>query len=332
MEQTLFGDPFCHIKSCLSPKCLYELSQTCSHYQHLGSKIEFETTLYKEINRRLKFIFNDQYEDFKMAMKESGAAISGSFILQCLLGETWNDSDIDIYLQKNEDTLPLSPYGYDISKIENILYSFMKLTEATNKHIYQTHIQSEIKFVRTYERDIMKLALPLINCRGIETRDAQYKCMKQIKSSHKRRIKIQVIHTTSQIKNMYNFIQSHSDFDICKNIYYFNGQDNALIYDLKSIFLKQFNFNYTFDILSSVERCNKYIKRGFSLQTLPSYSNFVSKYNLIDLRDSCVWIVPMKKLSDSTFSIKNFNGYRNWFVSPSFWHLMTETILLCHYI
>jgi hypothetical protein len=48
---------------------------------------------------RLKSIFGSDYQKFKKSMQFSEAAISGSFIIQCILGETWVDTDIDIYVK-----------------------------------------------------------------------------------------------------------------------------------------------------------------------------------------------------------------------------------------
>ena len=54
-----------------------------------------------KILRRLKSIFGDIYDDFIDMMKNDNIVISGSFILQCIYNESWENSDIDIFIYNN---------------------------------------------------------------------------------------------------------------------------------------------------------------------------------------------------------------------------------------
>ena len=78
---------------------------------------------------RLKKIFNcdeyTKYDSFVDIMIKTKAIISGSFVLQCILDETWENSDVDIYVS-------------DDCKKSKMLYDFLE-------SISQYHYSSEYK-------------------------------------------------------------------------------------------------------------------------------------------------------------------------------------------
>jgi hypothetical protein len=51
-----------------------------------------------KINNRLLSIFGNRLPALKKIMQKTGCVISGSFIIQCLLDETWKNTDIDFYV------------------------------------------------------------------------------------------------------------------------------------------------------------------------------------------------------------------------------------------
>jgi len=102
MEIVLLSDPFNnHIIHYLTPVNLYNLCQTCKQYRLLLTKDKFERATITEIKRRY---VNHHYTSQKslnnglFVMKKMKSIISGSFIIQCILGEYWSESSIDIYL------------------------------------------------------------------------------------------------------------------------------------------------------------------------------------------------------------------------------------------
>jgi len=52
------------------------------------------------VNRRLFGLFDNQkqFDSFKRELEASEAIISGSFLVQCIINEHWEDSDIDIFV------------------------------------------------------------------------------------------------------------------------------------------------------------------------------------------------------------------------------------------
>lgn len=96
----LFGDPFYHhIINYLIPIDLYHLASTCKRYQNGIKMKQIKSCTINEINRRLSEMFMDkhEFESFQNLMLETKSVISGSFIIQCVIGELWEGSDVDIY-------------------------------------------------------------------------------------------------------------------------------------------------------------------------------------------------------------------------------------------
>jgi len=105
MDLDILGE----VLSYLKPVDIYKLSLTSKYYHR---NINVENYIVKEINRRLYDIFNDKLDQFIILLKQLKAVISGSFIIQCILGEYYNGSDIDVFI----------PHNYD----QDHLISFMK--------------------------------------------------------------------------------------------------------------------------------------------------------------------------------------------------------------
>ena len=74
--------------------------------RYFYKQFDIKSLIIKEINSRLFEIFKNKLSDFKKSLVSTGAMISGSFILQCILNEKWRKYDIDIYLPiKNNGTI-----------------------------------------------------------------------------------------------------------------------------------------------------------------------------------------------------------------------------------
>src|ERR1700722_4295200 len=97
MKQVLYGDPFNYvIIKYLYPIDLYNLCLTNKKF-NMMLKNKIKKSIISEIENRLKNIL-DNFLEFQEFLNKSSSIISGSFIIQCILGEYWNNSDIDIYV------------------------------------------------------------------------------------------------------------------------------------------------------------------------------------------------------------------------------------------
>ena len=123
------------------------------------------TAIIKGIEGKLfdQFDFGDdrvgKVDALKLALIESRAVIAGSAIMQSVRGETWGDSDIDIWLPTNSEDLPIDnvckatgilkclPNHYDIPNIikmcpRNRNRAYMPIEQYERLSNYVTHIMT----------------------------------------------------------------------------------------------------------------------------------------------------------------------------------------------
>ncbi|MCJ7637504.1 MAG: hypothetical protein MUO21_08455, partial [Nitrososphaeraceae archaeon] len=105
----------------------------------------------KRIIARLKYTFRNNYDAVVVAMIQSEAVLSGSFVLQCILSEKWNNSDIDLYVknEKHEEAM---------KKVFNLLtndmddydsgYRAQEIKKITNYYCSSTFLSYKIQLVR----------------------------------------------------------------------------------------------------------------------------------------------------------------------------------------
>ena len=192
-----------------------------------------DKTILAGINARLARIFGDTLPEFKKILRDTGSIISGSFVVQCILQEEWEGSDVDIYV--GTETAPLIDdvgTSHPITTVEDFLYTRHKYTQqyyAANR--YGT-ILNDIQWIRNYEANGQQL---------------------------------QVIQVSKKASFLYDYIVDRYDFDICKAVYGVDhrGRDYVKIYALDEIIAKRTTFNYYNRLGESVGRCHKYRARGF---------------------------------------------------------------------
>ncbi len=92
------------IENITTPKILYNLKLTNKwHFKEI--KIQnIKQVVIKNIIIKLKEFTNINYNDFVSYLEQNNMSISGSFVLQCILDEYWDGSDIDLYSDVNKDT------------------------------------------------------------------------------------------------------------------------------------------------------------------------------------------------------------------------------------
>jgi len=105
----------------LKPVNIYRLSLTSKYYKN---HINVKKFIIKEINVRLNEIFDEKIYQFKDSL--SDAFISCSFIIQCILGEYCNNSNINIYVPCHPD-ITIWMYQKSKSVSGELLMLFMNL-------------------------------------------------------------------------------------------------------------------------------------------------------------------------------------------------------------
>jgi len=225
----LAGDPFYYnIIDYLKSDDIYNLLQTCQYYKKSLTLSLLKKQTMKEMNNRFHELFGNLTPEFKKIIKELECVVTGSFILQCILGLYWLETDMDIYIEsKKEDEKSKTTLDYFL--IDKMGYKIIKETSSYSESI------AGINEVRTYDK-----------------KDSSYK--------------VQIIMVTVE-DNLHNYVESNFDFDICKNIYSIdkNNKESLTIYKINEILSRKTKFalNNKNRVGSSVERCKKYQKRGF---------------------------------------------------------------------
>ena len=245
MMNSLPFETYCHIASYLEPLEEYLFSRTC---RNLHAK--FCKCLFFKINNRLAIIFGDKLPDLKKIMAETGSVISGSFIVQCLLGENWK-SDIDFYVPYQNNVITIGPMMmYEKSKLDDFMYETMLYNGYGSVAYENLPCHNKIKWVRDY------------------THKRDDTCSENLGVP----IQIICIDADKSFNVMRDHVIKTFDFDICKCMFYNDQKDKLYVCDLENLFLRRTEFRVSgsnkekidgCNILSSVRRHKKYINRGF---------------------------------------------------------------------
>ncbi|AYV82962.1 MAG: hypothetical protein Hyperionvirus3_108 [Hyperionvirus sp.] len=145
--------------------------------------ILFKAKIISTINSRLlKYLGHDKLTELKNILKETGGIISGSFILQCVYDEYWEDSDIDIFAPPNKlinkylgSWTPHVKKIYRSSKYKKLLNEISNITEFNmgGHKFQQIKVQQKgsdmYKYiVANFDLDICKMAYGVVNENGKE--------------------------------------------------------------------------------------------------------------------------------------------------------------------
>lgn len=134
---TIFGDALYVIAKFLNVKDIYSLSLVTRRGYRKIDKAFIMVHIKEWITFELKAIFGDHYERFVDAMIEAEAVLSGSFIIQCILNERWDNSDIDIYVDDKQSAQMM--HNFFESEKEDVWYdnygSFPRIKNITEYHI-----------------------------------------------------------------------------------------------------------------------------------------------------------------------------------------------------
>lgn len=222
----------------ITPRDIYHLSFVSKHlnrYMRISTiKSVLSISLKLQIDIQLSKIFGNYLSEFYQSLDESNGVISGGFLLQCMLDETWFDSDVDIFM----------PHYREFSPIENFLYKFegCKYVSHNSGSQYIGNLSIinniEIDYIRNY--NINGKVFQIIRLRDYNKNELMNRL------------------------DIVNFIRLNFDFDFLKNYYYNN---TAWIYDLRTLSKTAF-FDVTTDLISSIKRCKKYQERGFKFLNL----------------------------------------------------------------
>lgn len=135
--QTVPFDVYNCIVGYLEPLSSHFLSQTCKSFFSVYPKY-----IFGKINKRLMKVFGDQLFALKKMMQETGCVISGSFIIQCLIDESWEYSDIDFFIHMHNNK------NYESLVTDFLGYQWLNYNPDETYHSIKNNM---IKKVKTYE-------------------------------------------------------------------------------------------------------------------------------------------------------------------------------------
>lgn len=271
----------------IPPLYLYNIKLCSKFLDEYVTLSMIKESIMKEINFRLSLIFKDKYDAFNKILDDTKAVISGSFIIQCILGEYWEDSDIDIYFPTINNKKYLTNYNNPYYELEKFLYETVKF-DAGESH----------PAISRYKLDLSNGKLNIEYVRNYETTN---------------NIQVQVIQV--QVENDYNkmneFINDTFDFDICKNVYYINdGKEHLNILKLNDILNKVTEFKIGYRAGSSIQRYKKYTKRRFNITNNMTYKEIANKavadpqlHNMPNYSYGIIYLFHMNKIGENEYTV-----------------------------
>lgn len=228
----------------LLPLDLYKLRFTNKFYLDNITLLTIKQSILRQINLRLSSIFGDKLDEFKKLLNDTKGAISGSFIVQCILDEYWNNSDIDIYFPCPTETSPdIGDFFTKVMHLKNSSYDSDEMHNNISKN--------NIYMITNYEYNGKILQLMYMD----------------IPYDH---------------ELLWEFIIDNFDFDFCANIYYIdNAEECVKISKFNNIIRKTDKFSIKFEsiqrIMASMDRYYKYTNRGFDISVDTTYDKLANK-------------------------------------------------------
>jgi hypothetical protein len=202
------------------------------------------------IENYLKNLMKNNYDEFIDIFEKTNCVISGSFVLQAILGEQWEDSDIDMY-SKNFD-----------GKFGDNLISFFELRLNCNLKLHGGYLdlsyykQDKIQIFRNGEDNGIEKVFETI----FNEKKMQFVNLKKLKDKDKDKDKDNM----NDIREIEEQIKLF-DFDICKNTCYIKNKAFIVNFtNLKEIFEKKFKYIFNGN-LKTLQRVGKYENRGFNI-------------------------------------------------------------------
>jgi hypothetical protein len=223
---------------------VYNLSITCKTLSYLHDKMSL--VLNKIIDTRLYEIFGNETQIFKQLLEETGGIISGSFVLQCILNEKWDNSDIDIYISLKDNDITYTEYNNRKTEMDDFIYSNSIFRKCDN-NIYETpHIPKDQRMFIV--RDYWKLDMTNNLNTNTDTDKVKYivKESNTIDTDHYREIRKCSLYDYKCQPDTHFYIGEHIDvyknevlknkiFRFDDNILYINELGNFNVYKIQII-------------------------------------------------------------------------------------------------
>ncbi len=274
----LFNKVFCGnvfdgiIRNYLSLTDVFRLSLVNGVLFRRMNKEYFYNIIRTRIETRLRKILGKNFLPFIKMMVRTRAVLSGSFIHQCVYDESWDNSDIDIYVGKRNQDKTMIDFLKTISAYSDTDYgelykkAFDTIVNITNHYIDHKNVISldDIDIIKKNEDNNYDYYYYNKN-------NPIYQAKERIKNQC---VKIQLVCIkTNEKYDLWNHIQN-TGFDVCKNMVYYDKNLNMKlqIYNYKELIFRRSTFVIQ-NISDFYYRIDKYTKRGFHFR--PKYNKLL---------------------------------------------------------
>ena len=233
----------------------------------------------KDVETRLAEIFGPYWMEFKEQCEKSGAIISGSFLIQCILNEDWK-TDIDIYISSTINREKFKKMHHGAKKTSQkmreielwLINNGMINTRYMGSDRYNEGISQDIRCVRNYgfcREDKLE------EYKNVSPYDQYANYSRFVDQS---KPQIQIIQVNRDIEEILEFIMDNFDLDICKNAYISKGQ-KIYISNLNQIISKINCTGFGYNSKLTLARYKKYMKYGFKFPeiSLKVYQKFIDR-------------------------------------------------------
>lgn len=251
------------------------------------SSINLETLIINEINRRLYIIFGQNWDKIKKELERIGGVISGSFIIQSILGEEWQ-TDIDIFLFEKRLKYIKGPTR-KIADFDDFLYHTLdhKSVNYDGNHWYEDG-REKIISVRNY----------------------------QLKNN----LTIQTVIIESDYNTLDQFVYRYADFDICRNVYGIkNGKEYIKICNLNQIVERTTEFKLGMKLSCTLRRYDKYKTRGFIF-----INDLKDLFDQIILKSDLLQVFYVRNLPNNRYQL--LRGDKNILSQMKHYQLISEDL------
>ena len=232
----------------------------------------FNRRVGEEIDGFFRHTFKEKYSEFRKEMINSNAALSGSLILQACLGKRWaghgfNRLDVDLFVRVN-------PIYQEYDRVENQGRKERKYTFYNNKYKFKLGYTSLHHFLYKSKDSKNRMNQYVTHSQYMDEMGENV-ILRVNNYVMNRECIFQVVEINQEKhKDFSAFINQTVDFDICKNLFIYTNEGFGIVLgDLEAILNTQAKFNYTGSLTKSLDRCAKYMDRGFSFVAADNLDN-----------------------------------------------------------
>ena len=208
------------------------------------------------VARMIEVFGKEKTKEVLDQMRYEGAILSGSFVLQCIYGESWKGSDLDFYVPYKEDGKCCGiNHGCQSEKVyvKGTEFDISDIAMLYNFHYYITRLEMVIS------EDFHPLSITTNTYGNLPIKSVRTFGHREYRTPYK----VQVIQCEDPFMQVAEF-----DFDILKNVFGVNADGSYFLYikswtDIKE---RSTNFYYMGCADRTRMRAEKYIRRGISFR------------------------------------------------------------------